>query len=321
MNNELVNVVPYSRGIVANNKARDSNVISVFPIAIFQAHDGELVDIVEDYVAEFRDSFGRKSRVKVNTATTIKATWRTSNPNLMMPPDVRRGAEVQLYWEKGTDTYYWETVTNDKNYQKRETVIYGYSDTSDESVDHVRDPNATWTHGFDTHGKKVIFAHTTTSDNEKYAYDADIDVKEGRYRVEDNVGNIIAMDSANNIILLKTASGAYFEINKEDINIRCRNFNGQASDTWTMNGDNRMESNTTTYDIKASAGLNTTTPVHNQTGNYAITGGFTSSPGSGGSGMEINGTIRTTQDFIAQGISFLTHWHQGYHGPTSTPKA
>ena len=74
-----------------------------------------------------------------------------------------------------------------------------------------------------------------------------------------------------------------------------------------------------------SAGWNTETPVHSQLGNYNITGGITGSPGSGGSGFTITGdinqigSITSTEDHKAGGISLMHHHHTCSAGESGEP--
>lgn len=296
----LNNLIPYSLGIVAVNKEPNSDRITALPTSIFPLADGEVVDQVEDYQSEFVDSFGRRSVVKTQTSNTITAKWLCRDPNIKTAPDVRRGAQVQLYRKANTDYFYWETTTNTDNFEKLEEKVFGYSNTRDENV--KSGPDTDWTQLVSTRRKKVVLINTTKSDGEKWAYHIGVDVKEGRVDIKDDIGNLFYIDSANSIVRLQTSEGAFIEINKRNINIGCDNYD--------LSADNHIGEKSQNKSGKYSSSWNTETPTHSQTGNYSIAGGITSNGGSGGSGMVMNGVIQVNGDVIVNGIAYSTHRHR-----------
>ena len=312
----LNNLIPYSKGTCATNMDLNSDIITVHPESILPMVDGEIVDHMEEYQVEVIDANGKRNIVKTNTSITIKAKWLCRDPNRMTPPNIRRGAKVMLYRNANTDMYYWEPWTNTDNYQKLETVIQGYSNTQNENEKPTTEN--TWTQGVSTHEKTVNFIHTTKSDGEKWAYDVNLDAKEGLYNIMDDVGNLIKLDSKNSIIRLQTAEGAFIEINKRNITISCDNL--------STNAETSISEQTQNITTNASSGIQSTSPTHQHNGNYQIAGGLSSSPGSGGSGitmtgsMNVIGTRTTTGDQVAGGISQINHTHDGVHGPTGKPK-
>lgn len=216
-----LNLVPYSKGYCVVNMELGSDIITAHPISVFPMVDGELQDGMQPYEADIPDSFGKKQKVAVNTTVSIKAKWLCRDANLMTPPNIRRGATVQLYRESNTDYFYWETVTNTQNYQKLETKIYGFSNTQKENEKPSFEN--TWTQGVSTHEKHVNLIHTTKSDGEKWDYDVNVDAKKGEVNIQDDIGNFVKINSGNKTVRLETAEGAFVLIDKRDVTISCDN--------------------------------------------------------------------------------------------------
>lgn len=316
----LNNLIPYSLGIVAVNKDPNSDIITALPTSIFPLVDGEVVDQVEDYESEIVDSFGRRSVVKVQTSNTITAKWICRDPNVKTAPDVRRGAEVQLYRKANTDYFYWETTTNTNNFEKLEEKVIGFSNTRDENVQ--SGPDTDWTQMVSTRRKKAVLINTTKSDGEKWAYHIGVDAKEGRVDIKDDIGNFFFIDSANSIVRLQTAEGAFIEINKRNINIRCDNISTQADSNVSIKAGNNISEESTRKHGEYAAGWNTMAPTHAHEGNYGITGGIFGQPGGYGSGMEMQGVMKVRGDVIVNGIAYSTHRHreQGDGNLTNVPE-
>ena len=75
-------------------------------------------------------------------------------------------------------------------------------------------------------------------------------------------------------------------------------------------------------DVHASSKVTIDTPNTEVTGNMLVKGKITGQGGmaiSGGSGATVDGSIQTTGDVVAAGISLDTHTHTGVHGETSGP--
>lgn len=306
----LNNLIPYSLGYVAVNKDPNSDIITALPTSVFPMVDGEIVDLVEDYQSRSLDSHGRENVNTIKTSNTITAKWLCRDPNIKTAPDVRRGAEVQIYRKANTDYFYWETTTNTGNYEKLEEKVFGYSNTRDENV--KSGPDTDWTQVISTRRKQVVLINTTKSDGEHWAYHMGIDVKEGVITIKDDIGNAFTIDSGNSILKMISSEGAFIEINKRNIKIDCDNFE--------LNAENNISEKSTRKRGQYSAGWNTETPVHSQLGNYSITGGITGSPGATGDGIELEGIMRIRGDMIVNGISFINHRHpETNSGNTLTP--
>lgn len=80
--------------------------------------------------------------------------------------------------------------------------------------------------------------------------------------------------------------------------------------------------NCTNAVVNASEKTTINTPSTECTGNLTVQGLITGKGGmaiSGGSGATVDGSLQTTGDVVAAGISLDTHTHTGVHGETSGP--
>ena len=308
----------YSIGYCLVNKEPNTDIIRAVPTDVFPMVDGELVDHAEKYNASGRDSFGGGYSEEMETTIGIKCKWLCQDANALTSPDVRRGAKVRIYRMGNSDQFYWTLYTNTDNHQKLETVIRGYSNTQDENA--VADEANTWIQGVDTRdNKEIIFGKTTKSDGEAYAYDTRIDAKNSRIFFKDDDGNEILLDSKNAIIRLQNSYGTFIELNKDKINMSCVDYTNNSSSSMTENSTNKSGN--------YSGGQTTTTPNHSHVGNLGISGGLSSGPGANGADFTFTGNINqigsitSTGDHKAGGISLMTHTHiDSIGGSTSVPK-
>lgn len=207
----------YSLGLVAVNKNLKLDTIEVTPIEDFPMLDGEITDNREKYSANALDASGAATNVEVDTTATIKAKWLPiSNSNRKTSPDVRRGETVVLYKFADSDAYWWNTLFDDNNLRRLETVIYAFSNNSKEGP--VNDSDSTYFLEVSTH-RKIIHIHTSKSDGEPFSYDVQINAKEGRIVITDDVGNFIVLNSADKRITVQNVSESTIDINDKNINI------------------------------------------------------------------------------------------------------
>lgn len=211
----------YSMGIVAVNKALDSKVIEVVPIEEFPMLNGELSDSVSSYKAELKNAQNEPFKVDIKSSASIKATWVPINQsNRRTAPDVRRGEAVMIYRFADTDSYWWNTLKNDNTLRRLETVIYSFNNMTAENVEDG--PDTTYWLEVSTH-QQLIHVHTSKNRGEPFAYDLQIDAKNGKLTFTDDADNYFIIDSANSNVRLANTNGSFVEINKTNINISCSN--------------------------------------------------------------------------------------------------
>lgn len=219
----------YSLGIVAMNKALDSDLIEAVPIEDMNFVDGDLSDNATKYKAKGENSQGQAYEHEIDTTVTILAKWiPDGNSNRRTPPDVRRGERVQIWQYGDQDKYYWSTLFYEADLRKLETVVYTYSNTRVE--DEKSTPDTTYYMEVSTH-KKHITLHTSKNDGEPFVYDIQLNTKEGFLLIKDDIGNFIQLDSKNVRITAQNADGSYLDINR-------KNIHGYAPDTINLTAGN-----------------------------------------------------------------------------------
>lgn len=239
----------YSAGIVASNKKLTEKTVECCPIEDLNYVDGNLSSQQSEYKAKAVDGSGGAYETELKTTVTINATWLSlSCSNRITAPDVRRGELVMLYQFGDADKYYWTTLKEDIRLRKLETVIYAFSATQDESKDATSD--TTYYLEISTH-KKIVHFHTSKADGEPFAYDIQLNTKEGFLAICDDVGNFISFDSTNRRLEMKNIDGSHLDINKKDIVI-------SSVDSITLQSKNIIQkatnhdTTTTTQKIKAN---------------------------------------------------------------------
>lgn len=252
---EISNIHFYSIGVAAANKHLDSNDIQVTPIEITPFIDGELDARPEDVESSGIDGDGQSYTVKVSTSNAIRARWLPfGNTNRRTSPDIRRGERVMLWKMGDADRFYWTSLGMDDAYRKLETVIFTWSATRDEDADST-DPDNCYSLEICTHTKQVTF-RTVKADGEPFAYTFQINTKEGAVVLTDDVGNYITLDSADTLIRAENIAGAFFELNRKNINFFApENISGEATKNISLKagGDVSVEAG---GDVSVKAGSN-----------------------------------------------------------------
>lgn len=211
----------YSMGIVAENKALDSDIVEVSPVEELPFLDGEITDDAQEITVSNVNKDGRSSSNTAYITNTIPAKWLPiAGGNRVTPPDVRRGAVVMLYQMADEKKYYWTTLTNDLKLRKLETVLYAFSATQDEAAD-VNGDNYYYLE-ISTHTKSITF-HTSKADGEPFSYDVQINTKDGRILITDDVNNYILLDSKQKQVRMENTDGCFFEILGKDCNLNIVN--------------------------------------------------------------------------------------------------
>jgi hypothetical protein len=251
----------YSLGLVAVNKNLNSDIIEVAPVEDFPMLDGEITDNREKYSANALDASGAPINVEIDTTATIKAKWLPiSNSNRKTSPDVRRGETVVLYKFADSDAYWWNTLFDDNNLRRLETVIYAFSNNSTEGP--MDDAQSTYFLEVSTH-RKIMHIHTSKSDGEPFSYDVQINAKEGRIVITDDVGNFIVLNSADKRITAQNISESTVDINDknifitapETITLTAKNIIANASESIQSTAGNNI-TNSAGSNIESSAGSN-----------------------------------------------------------------
>lgn len=238
----------YSYGIVAKNKELSSDLIEVVPSEDQTFLDGELTDNIEKIEAEGEDHNDEKFKTTVETTNSIKAKWLSfTDTNRMTSPDVRRGEEVVIWRFGDTDQYWWCTLQQDKKLRRLETVIYGFSNVREENVEMKHD-NMYWFE-ISTHRKNVRF-HTSKNDDEPFAWDIQLNTKDGTFTIEDNDDGYFFYDAKKRHFKMHNKDKSYIEIDKKKAKI------------FTLD---RVEIETKHFEVKAQSTIKMTTKDYSLT--------------------------------------------------------
>lgn len=290
----------FSVGVVANNKPMSSNEIEVTPIEHLPFVDGQLTDAGTSVQAQGTDNAGGQYSTQVASSVTVKATWlKLGVGNRMTSPDVRRGAQVSLYQFGDADTYYWTTMLDDSSLRKLETVVWAFSGTADEGA--ATNSDSSYYLEISTHTGMVTF-HTSKANNEPYSYDIQLNTAEGYFRMQDDIGNYLLLDSTQNHFEMGNGDQSVLQILKqtmmmqtqESMAIKTKNF---SLDAQTSN----ITSNT--LGIKATT---THTGDFSENGAFALAGDMTTKAGGGTGSTAGTGKITIAGQATLEGDMNIT---------------
>lgn len=214
----------YSFGIVALDKARDSEYAKIVPIEHITIVDGvsetvtasgsgkierktgpggkPLSNQTSSYSVNIPDHQGVNRDESLSGDIMIVAKWiAIGQSNRVTAPDVIAGETVMLYQMSDTDEYRWTTLLHEPSIRRQETVCYMFGNIPNGQVPMDKD-HSYWIE-FSTHDKYVKL-HTSKNDTEPFAYDFTLDTANGSFTVTDDVGNSIVLDSSQNKITFNT---------------------------------------------------------------------------------------------------------------------
>lgn len=274
--NDLSKLRFFSYATVAANKKLDSDLIEAVPHEQNPLLDGELTDDLETIKASGKDKDDTGYETEVETTTSVKAKWLSfTDTNRLTSPDVRRGEEIVLWQFGDTDQYWWTTLHQDKKLRRLETVIYGFSNNSEENIENSHD-SMYWLE-ISTHRKLVRF-HTSKNDGEPFTYDIQLDTKKGNLTIEDDDGNYIFLDSKERHIKLKNKDESIVELDKkiinfksiEEVNIETKRYTCKASES--INEETKTYTSVSKTFKHKTSNATIDSPTTTATGNVRIGG-------------------------------------------------
>jgi hypothetical protein len=213
-----------SLGIVAENKPMQNadgswcNEIHATPIESQSMLNGELKSNPTPVEVSGVDGSGQSFSSKAIVDSTVTATWLPLGSNRVTSPDVRRGERVYLWQAADDDKYYWTIAGLDGHLRKLETVVFAFSATKDEGTSGI-DINSCYYMEVSTH-QKTITVETSTANGEKFAYLAQINAAESTLTLQDDVGQIVQIDSDEHKILIANQDGCHVILDKTRVNIK-----------------------------------------------------------------------------------------------------
>lgn len=190
----------YGVGMVAMDKNPDTWTIEVFPIEKLPNASGDITGTTPAS-GNFTDAFGGKIPYNVSRKNTITAEWLSfGHYNRASAPDVCKGEYVILFKYGGEDRYYWMNMFSEFDLRKKETVMYFFSNKSDQ-VDQGQLAQKGYYFKVDTLNKEVAL-HTDNGDGEQSGYDLVINTGEGKLSITDTNENTIELDSVGKILTI-----------------------------------------------------------------------------------------------------------------------
>lgn len=242
---------PYGIGVVAANKLPSSHDIEVTDLERTPMLDGEITDNIEEYKGSGTSSSDASFDVEVETTASLKAKWlKLGCTNRVTSPDVRRGERVALWRFGDSDQFFWMDIETSTKLRRLETVVFSFSNNRKENVENTADT----TYYFEVSTmNKLIHLHTSKNDDEPFAYDMQLNTKDGKFTLTDDEDNFIFLDSKEKIIHLRNSLDSYLKIDKKVITLRSDEEIILDSNKISFKGKNSIESYTNTFKVETSA--------------------------------------------------------------------
>ena len=306
----------YSYGIVAANKELNSRSIEVTPTEDLPMLNGEITDNATKKTATGTDASGASYSTSSSSSATVQALWLpVGESSRMTAPDVRRGEPVVLYRFADDDSkFFWATISADLKFRKLETVVWGFSATSDEGQAPSEDN--TYIIEMSTH-KKYYRIHTSEANDEVTGWDMLMDGGNGIYSIADTDGNKIWINTQDRHVRMENSAGTFLELLDKVINMSADDKIYSKTKDWVLDAET-ITTNAQTVKHTATTTEFDTSTTHN--GNIALNGDITGSPGGGGSGMAtFNGGVHIVKQLIVEGGADIRDTLHANHLVADTP--
>lgn len=191
----------YSKGIVVEDKPRDSKIVKVCPIEELPNIPGKLMDYKLLYDIELPDVKGVTKRSVIEGSSWIEAEWLPLHQsNRLTAPDLIKNETVQIYRYADSEKYYWDTHLREDHIRRLETVTYGFNNSSVPLEE--CDDNKQYTVTVSTHDKYLEFK-TVDTDGEVTTYKTRFDMKTGNIEIIDKQGNVLTLNSTSGTWAIK----------------------------------------------------------------------------------------------------------------------
>lgn len=291
----------YSLGVAAENKSLSSRHLAVIPHEINPGLDGEVAFNPQEQTFKGQDREGNPYELNVVEDATLTAEWLPLGTNRLTPPDIRRGEPVLIYRAADTDRYYWRCMGLRDDLRRLETVIYAYNANPDANESGVNLDDCYFLE-ISTHEKLVTFG-TSMQNGEPYTYAFQLNTGEGKFTMQDSLGNQLYLNTGEVFWEIINAAGTYIRLDKEHIYAYARQ-------SIEMEAGKLIELRTTNFILKASdsarlevgneiymsaQSINHQTPISTFSGEVQISGNMTSgSISTGGiscSGVNSSGNV------------------------------
>jgi hypothetical protein len=290
----------YSYGQVAEDKVRGEVKIKVTPTEVRFSQQGYTdaatnLDKVEHNIRNGMDY------IAMPIGNSIPAIWINFNSNRITPPDVMKD-DLVLIWRLGdTDMFFWQD-RNVANVKRLETAVWAFA--ADPSKPMAPDLSNAYFLMFSSHDGHITLK-TSKANGEFCSFIHQINTKDGRVVLEDDIGNSSWFDSKETDIGWRNVNDSVFRMHKThiygytkddikfeskfigfkctDFSIECENYDAEATNYSISTSDYSCQADT--WNVHATNAA-ITAPVIGLNGSVSIGGG-----GSAGASARSGGAI------------------------------
>ncbi len=207
----------YSMGVVAENKPANTDYLKVFPTEKMSQFKGELKKTQTMTGSHSKElELGGKS--KLTKTAWVQCQWLPSEASRGSSPDMKVGETVYIYKYGSSETLYWQATSKEKDLRGKEAILNVISNSDDPTV--MATPDNSWYWLMDNKHEKRFKLKTNMNDGEVCFFEIEGDMKNGWFRLIDNNGNIIKLDSVKQNIEVHTKHKLILECEDLEINTR-----------------------------------------------------------------------------------------------------
>lgn len=332
----------YSIGMVVKDLVAGELEVEVWPVEIVVNMNGQLDGESIEYGSNGIDAKGTPYDVKLLSSESITCEW-LKETHRRTAPNVRAGERVDIWRFGDSDTFYWSSKGREDHLRRGERIVYSWSDVPESDVGTDADLTNSYTLEIDTFNGLVEFT-TVKANEEPFRYQWTINTKEGFFRLMDDVGNFILLNSTDTLIHLENKEGTFVKLDKQnisayapdsmfieavnlikvlctDLDIFAKNSIKMKTKDYSLNASNSIAVETKTYTFKGKT-MDTRADNMTYTGNsvfngpVAINGPLSCKPSAAGGGATLGGSVKITGGLTVDDITFTSsitgpsgEWH------------
>lgn len=330
----------YSIGTAAENLEFGQTKLEVWPSEQFPEVDGDVTSNQTNISTDGENADGQKYTQNINTGNVLQAEWLPRDTNRAFPSLIRRGELVLIYRNSDSDEFYWEEMGKNIHYRRGDIWCIACVSTVVEKDTPIGPKNAYWLEIDSLNG--MVNLSTTKLNGEAAEYKLEIQARDGRVEIADDLGNFFRLESPDQRWTLMNGAQSSLVMDAENVTlsmtgkytVNAQEVEYNIQDTITENATTKVEN------ITESFTLNTITATMTADTSYTInaaTIGLNGNIGAGGfgggvgtakfnssldvtgpvgmqSGLDVAGTI------MNDGLNVTTHRHKdSRNGDCSTP--
>ena len=230
-------IVSMGVGHAVEKKAAGNKFLSVHLSGAFPLHEGEIKSTHETLKIKNVNHKGEEYEKTLQGNTTVTAEWKGGD-NRFTSPCIEKGEQVDVTHIPGTDRFFWESIGRDNSLRRTETIVKGVAASGAPKEKNINLTNEnTYVYGIDS-ANKMLYLNTSKDNGEKVAFKIFFDTGDGKWSVEDDLGNHIQCDSLTGHFLVENKDGSTFELNGKEasteadvVKVKCKNFIVEAETT------------------------------------------------------------------------------------------